>query len=137
MIKMNGEGDKDDKHGNDNDGAGGSSGEGVVPKFHPAEDRDLDEKEKQTEHRREGPGEFDEAAHPLVGRLRHESRDLEFADGFHIWQKIRADHQCEDVNRHKDSCADCEHHEQPLGYCRRFVDLQLDHRHLLRNGFFC
>lgn len=84
MIKVNNESDEYYEHRNDYHGAGSGSGEGIIPELDPAEDSHFHQKEKQSEYRGERPGQFDEAAHSLVRRLRHKPRHLKLAYGFDV-----------------------------------------------------
>lgn len=133
VIKVDRERDKDYEDGNDDDGAGGSSCKRVVPELDPAEDGDLDEEEEETEDSGEGPGELDEATHPLVRWLGHQTGHLQFTDRLDVRQEIRAYHQGEDVNGDQDCCADGEHDEEPLGHSCWLVYLELHHCYLWEN----
>lgn len=121
---------KNYQHRYDDYGGGHGSPERVVPELDPAQYGYLDQKQEQSEHGRERPGQLDKAAHALVRRLLDQLGALQFADGIHIGQQVRADHQREYVHGHQDGGAHREHDEQPFRHHGRLVDLQLHHRHL-------
>ena len=56
MIEVHGEGDEHYEHGYDDNRASGRRRERVVPELDPAQNRHLDEEEKEPEDRGKGPG---------------------------------------------------------------------------------
>jgi len=88
------------QHGYDDYGGGHGGPERVVPELDPAQYGHLDKEQEQPEHGGERPGQLDEAAHALVRRLLDQLGALQLADGVHVGQQVRADHQREYVHGH-------------------------------------
>lgn len=94
----------------------------------------LYQEQEQAQYRREGPGQFNEPLHLVMRTFGYQGGHVKFTDCVDVRQQVRADHKREYVYGDEDGRADGEHDEQPLGNIRRFVDLQLHHRHLQETG---
>lgn len=129
-VKVKHEEHEYDEHRYDDYRGGHGGPDRVVPELDPAQDGHLDQEQEQPEHGGERPGQLDETAHALVRRLLYQLGALQLADGVHVGQQVRADHQREYVHGHQHGGAHGEHDEQPFRHHCRLVDLQLHHGHL-------
>lgn len=119
-----------DQHRYDDYGGRHGRAHRVVPELDPAQYGHLNQEQEQPEHGGERPGQLHEAAHALVRRLLDQLGALQLANGVHVRQKVRADHQREYVHSNQHGGAHRKHNKQPFRHHRRLVDLQLDHGHL-------
>lgn len=101
-----------------------------IVKLDPAEDRDLDEEEYETEECGERPGDLDVPVKTLVGRLVNETYAVKIANCLDVRKDASRYHEGQHVDSDEEGRADGEGDEHLLRNFRFLVQLNLNHGHL-------
>lgn len=144
-VEVNGEDDKDQPHGDHDDGgdqrclptrvaAGLLDGGGFIfqdgvhrQKFYPAQKHHFREEKEDSQNRGEAPRQLDVGMHALVGGFADGVQVVDVAHCFHVRQNAGADEKSEEMDCHEHRRAGTEGDQQHLGVLVLHLQLHLHH----------
>lgn len=128
-VEVNGERQKHEQYGYEDDAAG--PGGRVVDggELDPAQDGDLGQEQEEAYEGGEGPGRLDVPVEAFVRRLLHQVDGVQAANGLDVGQDAGADHQGEHVDGDQEGGYDGKRHQHGAGDFVLIGDLQLHHGH--------